>query len=333
MKWVEKRISKRQFNCADVEKLIAEIDTIINNKSTGHTEVSEDDIKELKVIGFLLKQYEGHSTSVNFTTQDEHLSHHKTKQIVEDLELNRIITKPLMGFGGVCFFEVLDRIAFRDFLYGLTIQCVHKLPQDRSIIEWFKKLNWKDNSKAIMLMVIGTVIATLITTPIINYFYHTDEPTRIEVKGIGFDTTFFSCNKHVPFNVEYKVAHISGKNAGFSQPFYVFLNQTNNNCLNNYTFFNSTPEAHLLCFNTQENQFGKQETCTPMIDPLSDSTSKVISNMNDIGYNLINTFFERNVTTCNLTEQIKVCVTADDNTYCSEPKTADISYQGCNNQI
>ena len=319
MKQYRKKIENRNFNSRDVESLITDIKLIIKEKKQGYTELSDDDVKQLKVIKFFLGKYEENNSNVSLGTQDEHLSHYKVRNIINELELNNIVTQVI---------QITDRIQYRNYLYKLVEETIDKIP--RTEFNFFKKINWHDPW---IVTIGGTIIASLILLFLAFMFswppFTPEEPPRIEIESASFEPTYFGCNNNHEFDIKYKVAHIGGVGVGFGQPYYIYVNQTKNTCLEDFTFFNSTQVAHPLCYNTFYKGNDEVEACNPKFEPINKETVLVVSHQNSLSYRMTKIFEENNVSTCEISEQVKLCVDLDGTGYCSQPKDVDINFN-CN---
>ncbi len=330
MKKYTNKINKRELYSSDIDSLISDIETIMKEKKKGHTELSDDDIKQLKAIRFLLSKYEEGNESTSLVTRQEYLSHHKVKNIINDLELNNIITYVSHGIGGQFSFTITDMVSYRNFLYKLIEEILNKIPKGIPLIEKIRHFNWKDNLRNIILgvfiTVVGGVIAGLLLSRLLE---EQPEPPRIEIKSASFQPTSFQCSQTSEFDMKYKVAHIGGTDVGFGQPYYVFVNQTKNTCLRNFTFFNSSLDVHLLCYNTFYKGKDVVEACDPEFDPIHKETVTIESHQSSLPNRMIEIFKGSNLTSCELTENIKLCVKLDGNGYCSMPNEVEIKYS-CN---
>lgn len=314
MKKYLKLITERNFKSSDAESLIQRIQEIIKNKESGHQELSNDDIKQLRIIGFFLKKYEEQKEDVSFNSNENALSHHRVRNFINDLELNGIITyvAPTMGR---FFFKITDKIRFRNFLYESAKEIIEKIPKEEKIYDKIKSIKWKEYiSKIIigvLILVIGTVIATMIVKGI------NKEPPKIEFDFVDFNPTSFSCNYDYDFNITYKVAHVSGDPVGFGQPYYKFINQTKNTCLDDFTFFNSSGVSHALCYNTfYEDNEVVGEACNPELEPINQKTIKITSDQNQLVSRMKNLFRENNISSCEINEEIRLCISLEGKEYC-----------------
>ncbi len=329
MKKYQNKIDKRELKSSDIESLINDINSIIKEKRNGHTELSDDDIKQLKVIRFLLNKYEENTSNISLTTRDEQLSHYKTKDIINELELNNIITQVVQGLGGHFNFQITDRIRYLNYLYKLIEELIKKIPSSNFSLKF--KIDWKNPYVVGFIVTVGgglliLIIWVLLTNP---FSLLLKEPPRIEIESASFNPTYFGCDNNHVFDIKYKVAHIGGSEVGFGQPYYVFVNQTKNTCLDNFTFFNSTRVIHPLCYNTFYKGKDEVEACNPKFEPINRETILVESHQNSLSYRMTDIFNENNVTGCEITEQIKLCVDLDGNEYCSIPKDVNLKYN-CN---
>ncbi len=320
------KIKNRDLTTNDIDLIISEIELIMKEKRRGYTELSDDDIEQLKIFRFFLSNYEENNKSVNFSTRTEHLNHHKVKNIIDELELNQIITKPLGDIGGRFYFEILDKVRYRDYILKSIELIINKIPR-KTLFGFLGKLDWYNP------YVVGfgvTVFGGLLLLIFWNMITSKPEPVPgIQIDSISFSPTTFLCGQYSNFDVTYKVGHVSGEGVGFGYPYYVLINQTKNTCLENFTFFNGTPSAHCLSFNKISD--GKEEiaVCSSNVEPLFHKTITVKSNLNDLAYRMIDVFRDKNVSDCELSEQVKICAIFDDKDYCSSGRTVDITYVGC----
>jgi hypothetical protein len=189
MRKYKKKIRNRNLQSEDLDAIILKINLIINEKQKGYSELSDDDINTLEVLKFLLTKYEERINKLSFSTQNEQLNYNKVRNIVNDLSLNEIITDPLIGLGGDYFFEILDKVRFRNYLYKSIELIIQKVPN--GFTEITRYFNWKDNvlfSKiviGIVIAVIGTVIGGIILGHIqLPYNSSTPVNDSIEMNGL-----------------------------------------------------------------------------------------------------------------------------------------------------
>ena len=317
MKKYLKLIEERNFKSSDVESLIQRIQDIIKNKESGHQELSNDDIKQLKIIEFFLKEYEKHKENIGFSSNENALSHHKVRNIINDLEMNGIVTYVIQAMGGHFSFKITDKVRFRNFLYESAKEIIEKIPLKENLHDKVKKLNLKkiDWKNPWIVTIVGGLVVGIILLAIASN--SGGEPPNIEFDFVDFNPTFFSCDYDYDFNITYKVAHISGEPVGFGQPYYKFINQTKNTCLNDFTFFNSSGISHALCSNTfyEDNQV-VGEACNPELEPINQKTVKIVSDQSQLVSRMKTLFRENNVSSCEINEEIILCISLDEEEYC-----------------
>jgi hypothetical protein len=305
---------------------------IIKEKQKGHRELSDDDIKQFRILNCLIKKYEENNEKVEISTRDEHLSSHRVRRIIDELSLNQIIAKPLMGQGEY-YFEILDKIRFRNYIYNLIGRILNKIPQD-TFQQRFKKIDWHDPYLVKILGSLAVILIVAFGAFIWNSIQGSTEDElqpRVEIDSVSFFPTTFSCGQYSSFDLSYKVAHIGGAEVGFGQPFYTFINQTFNTCLENFTFFNNTPPNQALCYNKFTRGDKLIEACNPKFDPIFKETISVESNLNNLTRRMLNQFKAKNISDCKISEQVIICVELDEKGYCSEINTIDINYIRCKN--
>jgi|SRR5208283_3396946 len=158
MKKIKDKILDKTLSPDDVDMIIQNLQEIIKKKTRGHNNFSEDDIKQLKVLQFLLKFY--NQSDVNFSIQDER--YERIANILDELELNKIITKPLTALGGLFQFRILDRVRYRDYIYKLIELIIEKFPKE-DYLAFLKKIDL-DNQYivGIIVTVIGGILLYLI---------------------------------------------------------------------------------------------------------------------------------------------------------------------------
>ncbi len=329
MKNYKKKIVDKTLSSNDVELLITKLDTIIKEKTKGHANYSEDDIKQLRIIKFLLKIYEEDKGVTGFSTQEKKLSYHRVKNLLNELELNQIITEPFSAMGGFFSFEILDRVRYRDYLYKIIELVLEKFPKEH-FVESLKKFDFNNQYVVgLVVTIIGGLIVGMILFFLLQPYQNQTEPPQIRIDSVSFSPNAFTCNAAPQFKVSYKVAHIGGKEVGFGQPYYIFLNQTSNTCLQNFTFFNSTGIAQPLCYNIFYRGNQIREACTPKFEPIFKETIRIDSDLSILVTRMLKEFKEKRVADCMVSEQVKVCVNLEDVEYCSDNQTVEISYIDC----
>ncbi len=189
-------------------------------------------------------------------------------------------------------------------------------------------MDWKNP----YLVVTFGVFLALVGNSIFSGNDDVEQPPRVDIDSVSFFPSTFTCNYYSDFEVTYKVSHISGKRGGFGQPYYLFVNQTENTCLENFTFFNSTPAIHGLCSNTFDDG-EKIESCEPKFEPIFEKTIKVKSNLNNLTYTMMELFKNNSIRDCKISEQVQICVELDGIGHCSDIKTANIEYVGCKGPV
>lgn len=328
MKQYRKKIKNRNFNSRDVESLIKDINSIIKGKKQGYTELSDDDVKQLKVIKFFLGKYEENNANVSLATREEHLSHYKVRNLINELELNNIVNPVFQSVGGHFNFQINDRIRYRNYLYKLVEETLNKIPNLE--FDLFKDINWHNPW---IVTIGGTIIASLVLLFLAFLFswspFTPEEPPRIEIESASFEPTSFGCDNNHIFDIKYKVAHIGGGDVGFGQPYYMYVDQIKNTCLEGFSFFNSTKVEHPLCYNTFYKGNDEVEACDPKFEPINKETVLVVSHQNSLSYRMTKIFEENNVSTCEFSEHVKLCVDLDEIGYCSAPKEVNINFN-CN---
>ena len=111
-----KKIENKELSSSDVESLIKEIHVIIKEKKQGHQELSDDDIRQLKIIKLLLENYEEEKEDISFIANNEGLSYHKVRDFINELDFNGIITYVIQSMGGHFSFKITDKIRFRNYI-------------------------------------------------------------------------------------------------------------------------------------------------------------------------------------------------------------------------
>lgn len=338
MKQYRQRIKNKTLTSEDIDNIVLKIQQIIKEKQKGHIDLSDGDLKQLRILKYLLKKYENEEETVLFSTAEEQLNSHKVKKIIKELELNQIISDSTKYIGGGYEFEIIENTRYRDYIYKLVEDIINKIPHD-TVLCSLKRIDWQNPYiVGIVCTIIGAILIYIFVIPISpqlsTIFWKNEEAIqlpRVEIESVHFSTNKFSCNyiRYPSFYVSYKIAHIDGKDVGFGQPFYQFINQTKNTCLDNFTFFNRTTQYHALCHNVYEYESGKKESCYAKIDPISEEVARATSYLNADFDHMLNIFRSKNVSDCDISEQVRICVELDSIMYCSQTKTFNLEYSAC----
>jgi len=264
-----------------------------------------------------LKKVEEKKEDVGFTANKEELSYHKIRDLIDELELNRIIAMVHKAIGGYFGFKIIDEIKFRNYLYLLIEEILHKIDGTKKKRLGNLKIDWKNPwivgiGTGIILIILGTIFALIFNSVPKN-------STEIGFDFVSFKPHSFLCNNNYDFNITYRIAHIDGKPVGFGQPYYIFINQTKNTCLDNFTFFNNSRTKNLLCYNKfYEGNEIIGEACNPELEPLNHRTITAVSDQSQLVWNMKNSFRVNNISDCEIEEQIKICIESDGKNYCDK---------------
>ncbi|MCK4669793.1 MAG: hypothetical protein KAT43_01225 [Nanoarchaeota archaeon] len=113
------------------DNLIKEFELIITEEREGFKNISSSDIDTLKILRILLEKLQDiDKDSISFASmewREKNLNLSKLEKLVEELEMNGISTQSLKSFGGHIYFEVLDKIQFRDYIYLAIDEIIAKL--------------------------------------------------------------------------------------------------------------------------------------------------------------------------------------------------------------
>ena len=193
-----------------------------------------------------------------------------------------------------------------------------------NIIIWIKR-NWQNPW---LVTIVGGLILLFIWAVIAQPWEEFTNPPRIEIDQITFSPNTFNCGIYSDMQINYKIFQVGGKDTGRGQPYYLFVNQTKNSCMGNFTFFNKTPIA--MCNSPHFDIHGELlEGCSPKFDPLTKEPRRIKSRLSTEVRNMLDTFKNANVSDCNISENIKICAAIDEKPYCSGIQEININYIAC----
>lgn len=183
MKRLNNKLTNKNLISSDLDLKKSKIKESLYKKINGYQNLSNDDIDNLDIIQELLKFYENNATSVNIG-KSQNIDYNKTKLIIDNLEINQIITHTSWGMGWSCWFEIIDSNRFRDFLYKMIEEIIEKIPH-YDIFKIIKEFRLSKKLKTLVL-IIGLVASILTILGFMGFF---SEP-NIDNFDMQFDASF-----------------------------------------------------------------------------------------------------------------------------------------------
>jgi len=128
IKEILEKIDKFDLTGDDLGKIIPKLKEYIEQITLPRRDILNDSIKWIEVIHFLIEKYE--KDKLNISGEDwkkKNLDFSKLKRIIDELDWTFVIENKIWTLGGGCFFKMIDKKEFINFLYS---KLKHTLEKD-----------------------------------------------------------------------------------------------------------------------------------------------------------------------------------------------------------
>jgi len=141
-----KKIKDYELKSYDLEKFIkfleSKIESVKRKARPGFKKITNDDVEWLRLYMHLLKKLEARDRGEPY-----HLDNHewdkigaefeKLKATIDDFELYDIINKPQWSIGGGCWYRIIDKTRYQEYIYERVRKIIdkidYKLPSEANI--------------------------------------------------------------------------------------------------------------------------------------------------------------------------------------------------------
>ncbi len=118
IKEIFRKIRDLSLESKDLTNLISFLLNKAKHEKTPLKTLLENSIEWLKVIAFLLKKYEDNKFGISGDDwRKDQIEFERLKRIIDEMDIYSILKYKTWALGGNCFFKVVDKIEFLEFLY------------------------------------------------------------------------------------------------------------------------------------------------------------------------------------------------------------------------